>query len=137
MAFDLSKPIEVNGTIYEPVEFTPTKLFIHGVEPTDFESYTYCNMLAQHRNVKQTSSGHKAGGNAQANYLYHVLDDLNKFHEHKYPYYINVMTVKTSDKKGKIVDMVVQVDFDSVEEIELVSRKKAVATPTTPSQKAN
>lgn len=119
MAFDLTKPVTVNGETFQPHELSQTKLLVHGVQPTDYEDYTYVGILAQHRNIKSTQSGLKAGGNAQAEYRYHNLDDLVKFHEYKYPYILDVVTAKTTDKKGKIVDAVLFVDFSNVQEMEL------------------
>lgn len=129
MAFDLTKSVTVNGETFQPHDLSQTKLLVHGVQPTDYEDYTYVGILAQHRNIKSTQSGLRSGGSAQAEYRYHNLDDLNKFHEHKYPYVLDAVTAKTTDKKGKIVDVVLFVDFANVQEMELkpVSKKSAPA----------
>lgn len=130
MAIDLSKAITVNGETFEPHELSQTKLLVHGVQPTDYEEYTYVGILAQHRNVKSTQSGLKAGGNAQAEYRYQELSHLQKFHQFRYPYLADVVTAKTTDKRGNIVDLVLYVDFTNIQEMQLVpsTAKNSVTT---------
>ena len=131
--FDMTKNTTVNGFEFEPTDYRQGLILVHGVEPTEFEKYLYCNILAQHKNVKETDR-FRAGGNAQGNYLYSPLEDIEKFHQHKYPYYLPVVTVKVADKKGDLKDLIVHADFDSIQELQLVPRnqKPANAAPTAP-----
>lgn len=132
MSIDLTKPITVNGETYEPQDLGRATLLVHGVQPTDYEDYTYVAILAQHKNVKATQSGLKSGGNAQAEYRYHELADLPRFHEHKYPYLAEVVTAKTTDKKNNIVDVVLYVDFANIQEQMLVPRSQNKSASTAP-----
>ncbi|MFW2177489.1 MULTISPECIES: hypothetical protein [unclassified Moraxella] len=122
MAFDISKPITVNNITYEPQDLTQGTLLVHGVEPTDFEQWTYCNLLAQHKNAKQSDNYH-AVGTAQGSYLYSELSDMVRFYEHQYPCYVPVVTTKIADKKGRMRDLVLHVDFDNIRELQLVPRQ--------------
>lgn len=124
MAFDLTKAITVNGETFQPHELSQTTLLVHGVQPTEFEKYVYVNILAQHRNVKVAGDGKRSYGNAQAEYRYNNLEDLPKFGEVQYPAYFKVVTAKTADKKGNIVDVVLYVDFADVTSLSLVPQKQ-------------
>lgn len=109
----------INGVTYEADEIYRRTLKVHGVEPTDFEDYQYLNILVNHRNRNAN-----AGGEAQAEYRCHNLEELQKWHAHQYPYLINVDMITATDKKGRQIQVVVRADYDSVQELELVPRKK-------------
>ena len=66
MNFDLTKPITVNGETFDPTDFYQRKLSVIGVQPTNYESYVFVDVLALHKNTKTTQTGDKAGGSAQA-----------------------------------------------------------------------
>lgn len=131
MAFDMTQNTTHNGVEFEPQDYQQSLLLVHGVEPTEFEKYLYCNVLVQHKNVKETESYH-AGGNAQGSYLYAPLEDIVKFHEKKYPYYLPVVTVKIANKKGEMKDMIIHADFDKIQELQLVPRNAPQAKPAAP-----
>lgn len=122
----MQQPIVINGVTYEPDEIYTRTLKVHGVEPTDFEDYQYLNVLVNHRNRNAN-----AGGEAQAEYRYHHLEHLQNWHAHQYPYIIKVDMITASDKKGRQIQVIVKADFDNVQELEFVPRKKTSAiTPT-------
>lgn len=120
--FDLTNPVEVNGKVYQPEDLNQSILLVDGVEPTEFEQYLYCNILAKHTNGKQTDKYH-AVGKAQGAYLYPVLEDMPKFYDISYPCRLSVVTTKMADKKGKMRDLVLFVDFANAVELDLVPRK--------------
>lgn len=121
---NFNQPIVIDGVTYHPDELYTRKLLVHGAEPTDFEEYRYINVLVNHPNRKS-----QAGGVAQAEYRYNNLDDLKKFHEHEYPYYLNVHMVTASDRKGNQVQVIVFADFANAQEMELVPRVKQPKAP--------
>ena len=140
MNFDLTKPITVNGETFDPTDFYQRKLSVIGVQPTNYESYVFVDVLALHKNTKTTQTGDKAGGSAQATYRYNDLADLPKFNEHQYPYILDVVMTDIVDKKGSTVPLILFADFANVQELELVPRKKQASTatvaPIAPSAKA-
>lgn len=117
---NLNKPIVINGVTYEPEEVYKRTLLVHGAEPTDFEDYRYVNVLVNHKNRNEL-----AGGMAQAEYRYNELADLDKFHEHQYPYYLEVGMITASDRKGRQIQVIVYADFANAKEMELVERKSS------------
>lgn len=121
----MADSININGVTYDADEMYTRTLTIHGVQPTDFEDYRYLNVLVLHKN---RATG--AGGQAQAEYRYNELSDLDKFHKHAYPYSLDVTMITASDKKGRQVQVIVKADFDNVTELELTP-KKAKTAPTT------
>ena len=128
MNFDLTKPITVNGETFDPTDFYQRKLSVIGVQPTNYESYVFVDVLALHKNTKTTQTGDKAGGSAQATYRYNDLADLPKFNEHQYPYMLDVVMTDIVDKKGNTVPLILFADFANVQELELVPRKKQAPT---------
>ena len=131
---DLSRPITVNDTTYEPDELYQRKLTVYGVQPTNYEQYVFLDILSQHKNTKVTQDGDQAGGYAQATYRYNDLHDLHKFNAHQYPYTIDVVMTDIADKKGNTIPVIIHVDFDNVQELQLVPRNQkptnaALATP--------
>lgn len=121
--------IVVNGVTYDADEIYQRTLKVHGAEPTDYEDYRYINVLVNHKNRNPS-----AGGEAQAEYRYHNLEDLTKFHSKEYPYLLNVKMITASDKKGRQIQVIVSADFDSAKEMELVERKKVASTATNASK---
>lgn len=114
--------IELNGITYDADELTERSLIVYGVQPTDYEKWQFIDVTVQLRNKKVD-----AGGFAQTIYRYSDLADLNKFHEHQYPYKLKVKMASSVDKKGNEVNEIVWADFASVTELELVERKAANA----------
>ena len=110
--------IVVNGITYDADEVFKRKLFVKGAEPTDYEKYQFITVLVDHKNRKDN-----AGGTAQTPYRYDDLLDLSKFHEHKYPYYLDVVMTTMTDKKGQQQNIILSADFVTVQEVELVPRK--------------
>ena len=110
MNFDLTKPITVNGETFDPTDFYQRKLSVIGVQPTNYESYVFVDVLALHKNTKTTQTGDKAGGSAQATYRYNDLADLPKFNEHQFPYMLDVVMTDIVDKKGNTVPLILFAD---------------------------
>lgn len=126
--FDPTQPIEIDGVKYHADELYKRSLLVYGTQPTDFEGYHYVNVIALHPNRKTG-----AGGQAQAQYRYDDLADLDKFHQHEYPYFLPCHMVTASDRKGNQIQIIVHADFANVKEMELVPReRKPKATPSTP-----
>lgn len=119
--------IVVNGVTYDAEEVYKRRLYVTGVQPTDYEQYTFLNVMVQHKNRVND-----AGGNAQVIYRYDDLADLNKFHAHQYPYYIDVTMTTVTDKKSQIIPLILHADFVNVEEMEIVPRKPVQAKPVAP-----
>lgn len=119
---DLTKPVTINGVTYEPEDIFSRRLLVNAVDPTDFEQYQHINILALHK-LKSKDSG----GLGQTIYKYSDLSDLKKFHEHEYPYYVDVAMTTVADKRGNMTPVVLYVDFSSVQELELVPRKNKSA----------
>lgn len=117
--FNPNAPIVIDGVEYSPDEVYRRTLTVYGAEPTDFEDYRYVNIVVLHQNRKNG-----AGGQAPALYRYDNLNDLNKFHEHKYPYTLPCDMVTASDKKGNQVQMILFAHFQDVKELELVPRQR-------------
>lgn len=112
-------PIIIDGVTYHADEIYTRSLLVHGAEPTNYEDYQYINVLVNHVNRNA-----KAGGMAQAEYRYNVLEDLKKFHEHEYPYYLDVKMVTASDRKGRQIQVIVHADFANAKEMELVPKER-------------
>lgn len=129
---DLTQPITVNGTTYDPSDVYQRKLHVIGVQPTNYESYVFIDVLALHKNTKTTQNGEKAGGTAQAIYRYQEINDIHKFNEHQYPYYLDVVMTDIVDKKGDTVQVILDADFANIQEMQLVPRNQPQAKPTTP-----
>lgn len=129
--FNSDEPIIIDGVKYLADELYTRNILIYGVQPTDFEGYHYVNVLALHPNRK---SG--AGGQAQSQYRYDDLADLDKFHQHQYPYFLPCTMVTASDRKGNQVQIIVHADFANVKEMQLVERvqNKKVSASVTPKQ---
>lgn len=123
---ELDKPITLNGQTYEPDDFYKRKLFVVGVQPTDYEDYQYVNVAVLHK-IKTKD----AGGQAQVFYKHMDLADLKQFNEHEFPYYIDVVMTTVTDKKGEPHPVILKADFSSIQEMQLVERKKT-ATKTEP-----
>lgn len=124
-----TQPIVIDGVTYHPDEIYTRSLLVHGAEPTNFEDYKYINVLVNHYNRNPN-----AGGMAQAEYRYRDLADLSKFHEHEYPYYLDVKMITASDRKGRQIQVIVHADFANAKEMELVPRErkpKVTPAPTT------
>lgn len=118
----MNDDITVNGVTYDADEVFKRKLLVRGAEPTDYEQYQFISVLVEHRNRKSN-----AGGTAQAIYRYDDLSDLSKFHEHEYPYYLDVTMTTVTDKKGDQIQQILQADFAGAEEMMLVPRKSPSA----------
>ena len=114
----MSDKIILNGTTYEADELTQRTLVVYGIQASNFEKWQFIDVIVQLRNKKPD-----AGGTAQAIYRYSDLADLNKFHEHQYPYKLNVKMASTVDKKGNEINEIVWADFANAVELELVDRK--------------
>lgn len=117
--FDPNKPIIIDGVKYSADEVYQRKLMVHGAQPTDYEDYKYVNVLVLHPNRKTG-----AGGHAQAEYRYDNLADLDKFHQHEYPYLLPCHMVTASDRKGNQVQIILFADFANAVEMVSVERKK-------------
>lgn len=113
------KPIVIDGVEYHPDEVYERSLLVFGVEPTDYEEYKYVNIIAMHTNRKPD-----AGGQAQAQYRYNNLDELKKFHEHQYPYYLKTKMVTATDRKGNQIQVVIFADLANAKEMEIVPRER-------------
>lgn len=127
----MSDTIEVNGVTYDADEITSRTLVIKGMQPTDYESYQFLEVLAELRNKKPN-----AGGRAQAGYRYSELADHVKFNEHQYPYKADVKMITTVDKKGEQVQEIIWVDFANIEELVTIPRKEYERLTATVSQKS-
>tara|TARA_B100000530_G_C15690201_1_gene381725 strand:- start:211 stop:615 length:405 start_codon:yes stop_codon:yes gene_type:complete len=127
----MSDTIEVNGIKYDADEITQRTLVIKGMQPTDFESYQFLEVLAELRNKKPN-----AGGRAQAGYRYAELSDHTKFNEHQYPYKADVKMITTVDKKGEQVQEIIWVDFANIQELVTIPRKEYERLTATGSQKS-
>lgn len=127
----MSDTIEVNGIKYDADEITSRTLVIKGMQPTDYESYQFLEVLAELRNKKPN-----AGGRAQAGYRYSELADHVKFNEHQYPYKADVKMITTVDKKGEQVQEIIWVDFANIEELVTIPRKEYERLTATGSQKS-
>lgn len=126
---NINDPITVNGKTYYPDEFYQRKLFVKGVEKTNFDDYDWVNVLVDHRISKPDSAGV-----AQAIYRYGNSADIVKFTERELPYYIDTVMTTVSDKKGNQVQIILQADFASIKEMELVPRNtKQTPKPSTSS----
>lgn len=117
--------VVINGVSYPVDEIYTRTLLVHGAQPTDFEDYQYINVLVNHTNKNKD-----AGGLAQAEYRYSNLEDLHKFHDHRYPYYLECKMVTASDRRGNQMQVIVSANFDNVKEMEIVERKKSVSATT-------
>lgn len=114
----MSEVIELNGEVYDVDDLFERVLVVKGAQPTDYEEWKFIDVLVDLRNKKPN-----AGGVAQAAYRYRDLADLNKFHEHEYPYKLKVKMASTVDKKGNQVQEIVWADFANATELELAPRK--------------
>lgn len=123
----MNDDIIVNGIKYDADEVFSRTLTIKGAEPTDYEEWRFITVLVDHKNRKDN-----AGGTAQAVYRYDDLSDIHKFHEHQYPYSLNVVMTTVTDKKGGQVQQILSADFANAVELMLVPRK---AKPTIQSVK--
>lgn len=113
--YDPTRPVIVDGIEYQPDEIYQRNIMVYGVQPTDYEDYQYVHILALHPNRKAG-----AGGQAQSLYRYDNLNDLNKFHEHKYPYLLPCDMVTASDKKGNQIQVILFAHFEQIKEMILV-----------------
>ncbi|BFM98839.1 hypothetical protein MOXK02_03980 [Moraxella sp. K02] len=121
---DLTQTITVNDVTYDPSDFYQRKLLVQGVQPTNYESHVFIDVLVSHKNTKTTQNGEKAGGIAQAIYRYQEIDDIHKFNEHQYPFYLDVVMTDIVDKKGETVQLILHADFDTIQEMQLVPRNQ-------------
>jgi hypothetical protein len=133
MKLDLTQPITVNGQTYDPSDVYQRKLFVHGVQPTNYESYVFIDVLASHKNTKTTQNGEQAGGTAQAIYRYQDINDIHKFNEHQYPFYLDVVMTDIVDKKGDTIQVILDADFNSIQEMQFVPRQKSKPATVAPS----
>lgn len=117
----MNDSIVLNGVTYDVDELTERTLIVYGAQPTNYEQWQFIDVLVQLRNKKAD-----AGGTAQAIYRYAQLADLNKFHEHQYPYKVNVKMAATVDKKGNEVNEIVWADFANAQEMQLLPRKSDI-----------
>lgn len=123
-SLDPNKPIVIDGVEYHPDEVYNRSLLVFGVEPTDYEDYRYVNIIAMHTNRKPD-----AGGQAQAQYRYNNLEDLAKFHQHQYPYYLLTKMVTATDRKGNQIQVVIFADFANAKEMQIVERTRKPVAP--------
>lgn len=123
-SLDPNKPIVIDGVEYHPDEVYNRSLLVFGVEPTDYEDYRYVNIIAMHTNRKPD-----AGGQAQAQYRYNNLEDLAKFHQHQYPYYLSTKMVTATDRKGNQIQVVIFADFANAKEMQIVERTRKPVAP--------
>lgn len=123
-SLDPNKPIVIDGVEYHPDEVYSRNLLVFGVEPTDYEDYRYVNIIAMHTNRKPD-----AGGQAQAQYRYNNLEDLAKFHQHQYPYYLSTKMVTATDRKGNQIQVVIFADFANAKEMQIVERTRKPVAP--------
>lgn len=114
--------VVVDGVTYDADEVYMRTLHVTGTQPTDFEQWDRVNVLAQQKLGKQNS-----GGKGQAPYHYGEAKDITKFHEHEYPYFIDVKMVSTTDKNNRPVQLIIWADFANVREIEQTIRKSPSA----------
>lgn len=114
--------ITVNGVTYDADEVFKRTLTIKGAEPTDYEEWRFITVLVDHKNRKEN-----AGGTAQAVYRYDDLSDLSKFHEHQYPYTLDVVMTTVTDKKGSQIQQILTADFANATEMVLMPRKPKAA----------
>lgn len=111
------KDIVVNGETFPAEELTQRTLLVKGIQTTDYDQWQFIDVLVDLRNKKPDS-----GGTAQAIYRYADHMDAHKFNAHTYPYKLNVLMADTVDKKGNVVQQIVQADFASIVEMQLVPR---------------
>ncbi len=119
----LKETVTYNGVDYDLDDVYQRKLFVTCVEPTDFEEYRYCNIFALHGNKKE-----KAIGRLPKNYLCD-LEFLEKFQQFKPFFTISVTATTLTDKKGKDIERVLEVDFDSVVEYDLIIKGSEKSQP--------
>ncbi len=110
----LKETVTYSGVEYDLDDVYQRKLFVTCVEPTNWEDYQYCNVFALHGNKKEG-----AIGRLPKNYLCD-LEFLEQFQQFKPFFTISVVATTLTDKKGKDVERVLEVDFDSVVEYDLV-----------------
>lgn len=69
---------------------------------------------------------HKDGsfGRGTTNYRYGTSKDIAKFLEHKTPFTVKCKMFAATDNAGKSVGIILDIDFSTVQEKELVDRKK-------------
>lgn len=133
MAFNMNQPLTVDGVEYDPTDFYQRRLLVMGIQPTNYEQFTFIDILAMQKNVKTTQNGEKSGGYAQASYRHNEIMDVHKFNAHPYPYYIDVVMTDIVDKKGNSVQLILNADFNSITELQITPRKPvAQATPVAP-----
>ena len=80
----------------------------------------------------------KSFGRGTTNYRFGEAKDISKFLEHKPPFTVKAKMFTATDKNGKSVGIILDIDFSTVQEKELVDRqiKKSVpgatVSPMTP-----
>ena len=118
------KDIVVNGETIPAEELTQRTLLVKGIQPTDYDQWQFIDVLVDLRNKKPD-----AGGTAQAAFRYADHMDAHKFNAHAYPYKLNVLMADTVDKKGNVVQQIVQADFANITEMQLVPRTNLQSQP--------
>lgn len=113
---------------------------VEGGVPTDWttndgQKFDHVNVTVSEPYIKD-----KSFGRGTTNYRFGEAKDISKFLEHKPPFTVKAKMFTATDKNGKSVGIILDIDFSTVQEKELVDRqtKKSVpgatVSPMTPSK---
>ena len=105
---------------------------VEGGVPTDWttndgQKFDHVNVTVSEPYIKD-----KSFGRGTTNYRFGEAKDISKFLEHKPPFTVKAKMFTATDKNGKSVGIILDIDFSTVEEKELVDRKKSNPAPATP-----
>lgn len=110
------------------------KILITGGTPTSWtddngRSYDYVNVTVSEPYYKEG-----AFGRGTSNYRYGTSADIVHFSAFKAPYYAESKMFMATDRNGKSVGIILDIDFSTVQEVEYTPRQKS--KPMTPAQSA-
>lgn len=79
-----------------------------------------------HVNVTVSEPYHKDGsfGRGASNYRYGTAADLERFLNFKTPFNVKCKMFTATDDKGNSIGIILDIDFNTVQEVELVPRQK-------------
>ncbi len=107
-------------------EIVQRKLIIFGVNPTNWTSPEGVNYNRINCVSVESLQGDNSFGYGATNYHYGDSTEISKFSNFNFPLQISAKTKTVTDLKGKTKTEIVELDFNSVIEIDLVPRQKVL-----------
>lgn len=117
--------ITYQDLVIDENDISVRKIRVEGGVPTDWTSNEGQKFDHVNVTVSEPYYKDKSFGRGTSNYRYGKASDIDRFKDFKTPFFVKASVLNGTDKNGKSVGIIIDIDFRTVEELEIVPRQKS------------